>query len=60
MSSDVLCWYLFAFVRDRVSLELAILAMLTGQHGQESLLSAPSRAGIIDCVSFDMDAGILW
>lgn len=44
----------------RVSLELAVLAMLTGQRGQEILLSAPSRAGIIDCVSFDMDAGILW
>lgn len=40
---------LFAFVREWVSLEIAILAMLTGHQGLEILPSAPSRAGITDC-----------
>lgn len=41
---SLLYWLLF--VLETVSLELAILARLTGQQGLEILLSAPSGAGI--------------
>lgn len=37
------------FVLETVSLELAMLAGLTGQWGLEILLSAPSSDGITDC-----------